>query len=552
VANTFTVNGVTTPFARSEAVINDQDNYAVFDSFNGMIPNGWDYHSGIVQIAREYLWYANYATGELIPWLGERWEYNEDYTELRLYLRKGVTWNDGEPFTAADVVWTLSLAMDPEYDDLGLPHSDADYWSKVYAADDYTVVIEMTEPRPRQHLHFWCTIIAGVSILPEHIWADVDPHTFKNNPPVFTGPYKLFAVYPENKVFVWVRNEDYWGRSRGYFPAARYVIYRTGPTGDQLLSEVQDNLADITSLSYDQYQINKAHLPQIEQVTYVDPCPRGVWFNCGKEPHLTQPEFRRAMSMLMDRETWAANIWSPTSKPAEGLWADYDILDPYINEEAKATWGTLDYDPERALELLRSIGYTQEEGKLLGPDGQQVALSITTPWGVGSGEYLMGLDFAEELRSVGIDATFDYVESVFWEKEWLGEFDIEFYFICGADIDPFEGLYRWFPCDHVVPIGEPPPGYNPYRYCNEAFDRAVEALKLIGPEDPAAHELYMRLFDLWMQDPPAVPTIETYYSRSFNTTYWDGMPSMDNLYTVPFNWWGQILFVYFNITPSGR
>ncbi len=99
-------------------------------------------------------------------------------------------------------------------------------------------------------------------------------------------------------------------------------------------------------------------------VTYVDPCPRAAWFN-ETNKYLEAPEFRRAMSMLMNREKWGANIWSPPSKPAQGLWADYRNLDKYINQEAKDTWGTLEYNPDKALELLESIGYTQEGGKLI-------------------------------------------------------------------------------------------------------------------------------------------------------------------------------------------
>src|SRR5262245_42820208 len=60
-ATTFTVNGVTMPFNRNEAVIMDQVNYAVFDSFNPFIPNGLEFAAGWWQIANEYLWYANYA-----------------------------------------------------------------------------------------------------------------------------------------------------------------------------------------------------------------------------------------------------------------------------------------------------------------------------------------------------------------------------------------------------------------------------------------------------------------------------------------------------------
>jgi len=550
VTEEFQVNGVTMPFNRSEVIISDQVDFNIFDSFNPFIPNGEHYQNGTGQYVREYLWYTNYATGEIVPWLGEGWEYNDDYTELRIYIRKGVTWNDGEPFTAHDVAFTMNMAMDPFYDDLGgLPQGDAQYWTEVYAADDYTVVFEMTEPRPRQHLMFWCRIVGGTIIVPEHIWGEVDAHTFKNNPPVYTGPYKLSAVYPENKVFVWERNEDYWGKAIGNFPAAKYAIYRTGPGAEQQLAEVRDNNMDIFGLAYDVWLQNRDSIPQINQVVYVDPCPRAAWFNTAKGPHLDQPEFRRAMSMLMNREQWGANIWAPPSKPVQGLWADYRNLDQFINEEAKETWGTLEYNPERALELLESIGYTQQGGQLVGPDGEQVRLEITTPVGVGGNEYLMGQDFTEELKNIGIDATFQYVEGVFWDNVANGEFDIGFWWFCGATVDPTE-LYGGYTCDRVKPIGERANEGNDVRYCNEEYDQTLRALQAVDPDDPSAADLYMKMFDLWLRDAPGVPLIETYYSVSYNTAYWDNMPSNENLYTVPFNWWGQIIEVYFQTTPK--
>ncbi len=84
------------------------------------------------------------------------------------------------------------------------------------------------------------------------------------------------------------------------------------------------------------------------------------------------------------------------------------------------------------------------------------------------------------------------------------------------------------------------------RHCNEEFDATLLALQAIDPDHPAAQALYDKLFDLWMEDPPGVPLIETYYSISYNQEYWDNMLSTDNVYTVPFNWWGQIIEVFFN------
>ena len=73
----FQVNGVTMPFSRNEVVINDQVDFSIFDSFNPFIPNGEHYQNGLGQFSREWMWYVNYATGEIIPWLGTGWEYNQ-------------------------------------------------------------------------------------------------------------------------------------------------------------------------------------------------------------------------------------------------------------------------------------------------------------------------------------------------------------------------------------------------------------------------------------------------------------------------------------------
>lgn len=118
------------------------------------------------------------------------------------------------------------------------------------------------------------------------------------------------------------------------------MVYRSGPGAEQQLAEIKSNNMDIFGMDYKLYtEKHDTEIPQINVVAYVDPCPRGAFFNTAKAP-FDKPEFRRAMSMLMNRQKWADNIWIPPSKPATAFWADYRNLDPFINTESSTTWKT--------------------------------------------------------------------------------------------------------------------------------------------------------------------------------------------------------------------
>ncbi|MCL4859293.1 MAG: hypothetical protein KJZ93_07790, partial [Caldilineaceae bacterium] len=83
------------PVPRNETIyMEDTATFRIFDSFNRFIPNGNDFANGFLQLGTEYLFYANFATGEIQPWLATEYSYNDDFTELTLTLRDDVKWND--------------------------------------------------------------------------------------------------------------------------------------------------------------------------------------------------------------------------------------------------------------------------------------------------------------------------------------------------------------------------------------------------------------------------------------------------------------------------
>ena len=140
----------------------------------------------------------------LQPALAERWELQPDGKTWRFFLRRGVTFHDGTPFTADDVVWTwgqrqaegrtLSTAANTLHPRDGF-NPDA-----VKKVDDHTVDFTPISPNLR---------------LPEQIvhpeGAIVKNGTHNDTPPYAgTGPYK-YVDYVEKQTAVFERNENYWG-----------------------------------------------------------------------------------------------------------------------------------------------------------------------------------------------------------------------------------------------------------------------------------------------------------------------------------------------------
>jgi peptide/nickel transport system substrate-binding protein len=542
------INGVTMPFNRNQVFVMDQVNFAVFDKFNPFIPNGVEFAAGWWQISSEYLFYVNYATGKVEPRLGDSWEYNSDYTQMTIHTHKGATWNDGQPFTANDVAFTMNLCMKDATLASCPGSNDLSTWTSVTATDDYTVVFKFNQPRPRTHEIFWVKICTGQIIVPQHIWQNQDVKTFVNNPPVTTGPYMLDKTYPDQKIFVWKKNPNYWNSAALTAAAPQYVIYRsyTG-TADEYLAEIQSNVNDSFGMDYQTYITKKDTIPQISLVAYVDPCPRGAYFNTAKAP-FDNAEFRRALSMLMNRPKWAANIWQPASQAATAPWAIYKNLDPFINPKSDAAWGTYDYNPTKAKANFAELGYTTDSsGKLIGKDGKQVSIQVGTPTGVTDKEYAMAQDWIQDLNAVGIAATLQHFEQPVWfQKTATGDFDAGVWWLCGATVDPLE-LYQTYISANAVPIGSQSTKGNDVRLKDPELDAVVAKIAAITPDDPSAMALYQQAYDIFVRDAAAVPLIQTYYTTNYNTTFWDNTPSSSNLYTVPFNWWAQIEDVLFTI-----
>jgi len=129
--------------------------------------------------------------GNLRPDLATQWHVSPDGLTYDFQLRPNVRWQDGEPLTADDVLFTIGLMQDPEFPG---PASLGRLWQSVSAEklDEFNVRFTLSAPFPT------FTNFTTIGILPKHLLQDTPARDLLNHPfnlqPIGTGPFKLDEV----------------------------------------------------------------------------------------------------------------------------------------------------------------------------------------------------------------------------------------------------------------------------------------------------------------------------------------------------------------------
>jgi ABC-type transport system substrate-binding protein len=251
----------------------------VWDTFSMMAGSLTNAYSGYQQVAIEQAFL--FAGGEYYPYLAQKWEYNADGTGMTIFLNTDAAWNDGTPVTIDD--WTFTLDYLHENKDKGVP------WGTLLDSASYTTegtdkiifsFFEEDSPEtPRVNWRFHQGFASFVP-LAKHIWEGQDPVTFKNNPPVEAGPYKLVNCNADTKTCIWERRDDYWKKDEKLSP--KYIVFTRQPAPDLLTQEMINGSFDISQLNPKiAMTVAMAQNPDLSMIEWPDPCPAtcGSMFN---------------------------------------------------------------------------------------------------------------------------------------------------------------------------------------------------------------------------------------------------------------------------------
>ncbi|MFC1721905.1 ABC transporter substrate-binding protein [Patescibacteria group bacterium] len=361
---------------------------------------------------------------ELVNDLAESYEISEDGLTVTVTLREGVVWQDGEPFKADDVVFTVESIQNPN---LQSPLKSAFDNVTVEKGDDKTVIFHLEEP----YAPFLSSLTFG--ILPKHLWEQVEPAniplTELNLQPVGTGPYE-FKEFKKDKLgeiksYTLARNDSYFGDQ----PYIDDFVFKFYPTYDELVNALY--LEEIDGLSFNS-EIAEAIVSAEDLSEYEFQLPRynAVFLNYEKKEDLEFKKVREAMDISIDLNE-LQNILPPGAELIAG-----PILENFIGFNPELV--RPEYNFDQAHTLLHEAGWNEvDEEDFRTKDGERLAFTLLVS---DFPEHQAIADFlVESWKKIGIDAQWESLSPADIQTR-IRERDYEailFGQVTGHDPDPF-------------------------------------------------------------------------------------------------------------------
>src|SRR5215831_18625142 len=155
----------------------------------------------------------------IIGELAEKWSWQDNYRNLVFFLRKGVKWHDGQPFTSKDVKFTFDMLRETPDAPAKLRLNPRRDWyanvENVEAPDPFTIIFHLKRPQPS------LLMMLASGYTPIYA-AHVPPATYRTGC-VGTGPFKL-KEWRKGEFVELVKNADYFVKGRPYIDTLKYVV----------------------------------------------------------------------------------------------------------------------------------------------------------------------------------------------------------------------------------------------------------------------------------------------------------------------------------------
>jgi len=421
--------------------------------------------------------------GVIKPDLASRWDISPDGLVYTFTLRSDVTWSDGAPFSAADVVYTVQTIQSSDYPGLT---DIASLWRTVAITEvnPTTVRLQLSEPFA-PFLDY-----ATIGILPSHLLQDISaadlPTAQFSRQPIGTGPFVLDELAADHAILS--PNPRYYG-SRPYLGSLQFIFY---PDHESLLAAYErGEIEGISQVTPELLERARA-LPALElQSAQLAGMTLG-FFNT-TQPLFQDRTVRQALLYGMDRQKLIDDILQ-----GQGILGSGPILpNSWAYDESIKKYP---YDPQRAADLLTQAGWqdTNDDG-VRDKNGEPFAFSLVT----NTDDPLrarIAQQLADDWKKIGVAVDVELMPAPALVQEALRprKFDAVLFGVTQlpADPDPY-ALWHSTQTPDKSEAGQNYSGWeNP-----EADDLLQEARRTVDTAQRA--ELYRQFQMLFMQDVPA-------------------------------------------------
>lgn len=445
---------------------------------------------------------------KIYPMLATGYEANDNATEFKIMLRKGITFTDGTPWDAAAAKANMDKWADKT---LGLKRTTllCNVLKSVEIEDDYTLKVTLTEPFGA----FIATLAhpACVMMSPKQIEAGVKACAER---PVGTGQYK-FVEWLAGEYLILERNPDWWG-------------YDAEICGGTALADSDAGFNRVTFKPVAEAATRVAML-QSGDAQVIWPVPtesmemlksdsnvavfegEGIvvryFMMNNQKPPFNDKRVRQAINYALDKEAYVKVVWNGLASKATS------IIGP-ATQYYKAN-EPVPYDPEKAKALLAEAGY---------PNGFTCSVIYSnTTQNQKQAEF-----YKQQLAQVGIDLQLDGRESAIVNEVVQGaegpgaEVPVEI-FLSGWSSST--GDADWGIRPLLAIESEPPMSYNMCYFENEELEGYIRA-GLESADDEVRREAYAKAQDLIWEEVPMI-----FMSNDFNT--WATSVNIQNVKIYP-------------------
>lgn len=364
------------------------------------------YEKAILDLTHEALFRQNEELKFEAQLARDKWKLNKDQTKLTVKLEENITWHDGEPFTANDVVFTYQTIADPDYVKAGgirsnyvsallgyddYSEGETDDFEGVVAKDDHTVIFKFSEPNVTPEYS------ASFPIIPKHIFKDIPvidmPKADESRNPdaiVGTGPFTLTDIKVREQ-YTLKKFEDYWD-GEPYLDQFNWRIIKPTQT-TQLLKAGEINFVANPGGIYPE---NASHIEDNENINIIEQTDFYYQLLGFKHNHQTTEDVE---SGVINPDNWTPNDKLPQeARQAIAYAIDREALigdghgdgllhgkGTQINAPiAPQSWAYNDseetnypYDPEKAEDILDEAGFTLDDnGNRTDPEGNEWILNM--------------------------------------------------------------------------------------------------------------------------------------------------------------------------------